>query len=1264
MKHFLLTLFAIFSVGLLDAHTGNGTLTLLTPATGVNRLNVTVSAVYNGITVSDSDTTDATGTITASINANPTTGATTQMSITGGNLSMTNMNFVLKAFIFVTVANINTAGMAGTAFTASPPAPSTPSGSGGSFDASLHRLLINSGAISGTVLGDPVNSDFATAPVEGAGSGTGTVNMVAGTADGTHRTFNATVTIPVDFTDNQVLNGTPVSIRVQGTLKAAGSVLIPLFGPCTWTGLASNLWNNAGNWDTLPATGDSLIFPGTTNATNTNDLAGDTTIGGITFSNTANASNFNLSGNRIVLGGNITASDTATTSDTINDAIALDLVLNADRTILLGARHNLNLNGIVSSSGAFGVIKSGSGTLNLNGPNTYGGTTTIAQGRVILNSINATLGSTAAATIVQSGAQLSLTANNFVLADNLTLSGNGLSTSGSTNGALGMTFNSGTFTLDGTITLAGGATISSYNAGTATINISKGIGGTGNLTLRAGAANNGGANFYLKNPCTYTGDTIFSTSNVQGTATIRNDIANALPVGSVLYLNGTAGSTTSTTLSYFLNGHNQTVAGIVGANGTVGLFTFTNNIVGGSGTLSTLTINNSSNFTFSGTIGGSGTNHNNLALVKSGSGTQTLVGTNTYTGATTISQGTLQMASNLVTGSPSISIGNGATLNVTGGGGFALSAGQSVTGTGVTGNVTTTSSTGLIASGNNAISTTSPSNTLTLTRLAVTGTGNTITGGNIQSGGAASLQRGLVVGITSPGVLTITGGMLTTNGTGANADVLGSGSTNTGTLVINGGGYVASGALGRLNLGNAASNGNGVLTLASGSATVKTLAYQSGTSNGTVNLNGGTLTVQEIVSASGSSRVFNFNGGRFVAGANLPAFSGLAMNVKDGGAKIDTNGFSFAISDALLKDGTGGLIKSGAGTLILSGASTYTGGTTVSAGTLRVTNMTGSGTGTGNVIVSAGTLGGNGTISGAVTLGNGTGSADAILAPGNSIGPIATGDLAFNGDGSYAVELNGTSATSDQTHVTGTVTINPATTLAVIMTGTLSAGQRYFIAINNGVDAITGTFFGLAQDTVIGNYDGTDLKISYTGDSVTNAVTGGNDIVLYTNSVYDAWALAKGLTGVPGLENGEGDDPDGDGRINRLEFAFDGNPLSGANDGKIVGKIASVGGSNVLTLTVPVRVGAIFSGTTARVSNPIDGVIYHIQGGYTLADAWPMVIGEVTGPEATAIQSGLPALSDIGGGGADWEYRTFRATDAITANPRGFMRGMVEDAVP
>jgi hypothetical protein len=75
-------------------------------------------------------------------------------------------------------------------------------------------------------------------------------------------------------------------------------------------------------------------------------------------------------------------------------------------------------------------------------------------------------------------------------------------------------------------------------------------------------------------------------------------------------------------------------------------------------------------------------------------------------------------------------------------------------------------------------------------------------------------------------------------------------------------------------------------------------------------------------------------------------------------------------------------------------------------------------------------------------------------------------------------------------------------------------------------------------------------------------------------------------------------------------------------------------------------------------------VIYHIQGSQTLADAWTMVIVEVTGSEATAIQSDLPALSDIDGGGADWEYRTFHATDAITANPRGFMRCLVEGAGP
>jgi autotransporter-associated beta strand protein len=59
-----------------------------------------------------------------------------------------------------------------------------------------------------------------------------------------------------------------------------------------------------------------------------------------------------------------------------------------------------------------------------------------------------------------------------------------------------------------------------------------------------------------------------------------------------------------------------------------------------------------------------------------------------------------------------------------------------------------------------------------------------------------------------------------------------------------------------------------------------------------------------------------------------------AANVKDGGAKIDSNGNDITIAQPLVANGTGGLTKSGAGTLILTGANTYTGDTEANAGKL------------------------------------------------------------------------------------------------------------------------------------------------------------------------------------------------------------------------------------------------------------------------------------------------------------------------------------------
>ena len=108
--------------------------------------------------------------------------------------------------------------------------------------------------------------------------------------------------------------------------------------------------------------------------------------------------------------------------------------------------------------------------------------------------------------------------------------------------------------------------------------------------------------------------------------------------------------------------------------------------------------------------------------------------------------------------------------------------------------------------------------------------------------------------------------------------------------------------------------------------------------------------------------------------------------------------------------GTGSLTKQGNGILVLTGANTYSGGTTVSGGTLSVAGS--SPTGTGDVNVNAGgTLMGTGTINGKITVAG-------ILKPGNSPGYLAsTGNVTMNNASTYQQDIAGTAQASSSTPV-------------------------------------------------------------------------------------------------------------------------------------------------------------------------------------------------------------------------------------------------------
>jgi len=208
------------------------------------------------------------------------------------------------------------------------------------------------------------------------------------------------------------------------------------------------------------------------------------------------------------------------------------------------------------------------------------------------------------------------------------------------------------------------------------------------------------------------------------------------------------------------------------------------------------------------------------------------------------------------------------------------------------------------------------------------------------------------------------------------------------------------------------------------------------------------------------------------------------------------------------------------------------------------------------------------------------------------------------------------------------------------VTGTLTA-PAYVLATYGSISG-TATFSSATPPT--------GYTINYSYNSGTQIA-----LVAIPTDPFKNWIDTFGLTSG---QKGKASDPDNDGLDNLGEFALDGNPNSGANNGKVVTQEATVGTDKVLTLTLPVRTGATFTNVGGALqSAAVDGVVYTIQGSGDLSD-WSLHVTEIT----PALSTGLPALSVIPGDTGSWTYRTFRSPGVIGTDAKQFLRVKTEQA--
>ena len=820
---------------------------------------------------------------------------------------------------------------------------------------------------------------------------------------------------------------------------SSGASIISLSGSGAVTLGAQNLTLSAANGTfsgVISGTGELIVTSGTQVLSGGNTYSGGTVINGGTLQVGDGTGNGWIIGN-VSVGG----------------------------TLAFDRADDVAFNGTVSGAG--GLSQLGGGTLTLTAADTYTGATNVAAGVLALtgsgsiansshvtvtgtldiSAVGASIKSLAGTGAVQLGTQtLTFTAASDTFSGVISGSGNIVLLSGTQTLTGANTYSGSTLISGGTLRLGqsaitnnitDNATLSFYSS--STIAMTGVVSGTGAVTQT------GTGTTTITAVQTYTGATVISSGTLALSAS-----------GSIL---ASSGLTDNGTFDISAATGGASIVSLSG-NGTVQLGT------------QTLTLTNASG-SFSGNIAGSG----DVILV---AGKETLSGTSSFTGLTTIASGTLYLTSvNALSASSGI-IDNG-VLDISG-----------VTSSGL---VLSTSITSLAGSGTVTLGT----KTLILTNADDSFSGT----------------------ISGAGNLTISGGTETL--TGAN--------TYTGTTSITAGILVLSGAGSLAATSTVQDNGTFDISAASSSAVIGSLSGSGTVALGANSLNltlastvfSGTITGTGGVTVSGGTQILsgsnNYTGGTTISAGTLQIGNGLAAgsilgDVVDNGTlafdRSDTSTFAGVIS------GTGAVTQIAGGTTILTAANSYTGGTTISVGTLQIGNGGTSGSITGNVVD-------NGTL--ALNRADAVTFAGAISGTGG-LTQAGIGVLTLTGVNTYsgATTINtgatlvlGSSASIAASSVVdnGTFDVSAATTPQVTSlagTGLVRLGAQT-LQLTNASGTFSGVIAGTGGLTISGGTQTLTGVNSYTGPTRVSVGTLAGTGTVSSVTVDKGATLAPGVAG-------------------------------------------------------------------------------------------------------------------------------------------------------